>query len=105
MQAAAIAVAATKAAETAHAAAAAAARPRGRVDFRFSRLHELGDPARAHAATSAAQARSALSYHCSQTYVTVDVGLARDYLVSRLSRVHELAQSQRASGHRRGFSM
>ena len=49
--------AAARAAEAAAAAVAAAAPPRGGVDFRFSRLHELGNPERAHAATAAAQAR------------------------------------------------
>jgi len=51
--------AAARAAEAAASAAAAAAAPRGRIDFRFSRLHELGDPARARAAAAEAQARCA----------------------------------------------
>ncbi len=61
MQAAGSRAAAARAAEAAASAAAAAAAPRGRIDFRFSRLHELGDPARARAAAAEAQTRCAPS--------------------------------------------
>ena len=53
--------------------------PRGRVDFRCSRLHELGDPARARAAASAAQARSVLARPCFHG----GVGLVADRLAQR----------------------
>lgn len=51
---------------------AAAAPPRGRVDFRFSRLHELGNPERAHAATAAAQARCGRKVSFSDPCLTLD---------------------------------